>query len=160
MLAEDTETNGDKLDTEPGETADLTEQQRVGDFTDFMPLWCTTDASGVLMCPAGISLEMISEQHFTETQRLTGGIAEISEELGTFEGAVDTEPVETVITREESEITEGAIDTEPEEIAELNRWQAEVPESEPTPDDRIAELEAQNQVLTECLMEMSQIVYA
>ena len=35
----------------------------------------------------------------------------------------------------------------PEEIAELNRWQAEVPESEPTPDDRIAELEAQNQVL-------------
>lgn len=48
----------------------------------------------------------------------------------------------------------------PEEIAELNRWQAEAPESEPTPDDRIAELEAQNQVLTECLMEMSQIVYA
>ena len=48
----------------------------------------------------------------------------------------------------------------PEEIAELNRWQAEVPESEPTPDDRIAALEAQNQVLTECLMEMSQIVYA
>ena len=48
----------------------------------------------------------------------------------------------------------------PEEIAELNRWQAEVPESEPTPDDRIAELEAQNQVLTECLMEMSQIVYS
>ena len=47
-----------------------------------------------------------------------------------------------------------------EEIAELNRWQAEVPESEPTPDDRIARLEAQNQVLTECLMEMSQIVYA
>ena len=34
--------------------------------------------------PAGISLEMISEQHFTETQRLTGEIAEISEELGTF----------------------------------------------------------------------------
>ena len=27
-------------------------------------------------------------------------------------------------------------------------------------DARIAELEAQNQVLTECLMEMSQIVYA
>ena len=47
-----------------------------------------------------------------------------------------------------------------EEIAGLNRWQAEVPESEPTPDDRIAELVAQNQVLTECLMEMSQIVYA
>ena len=51
-------------------------------------------------------------------------------------------------------------DMSPEEIAELNRQQAEVPESEPTPDDRIARLEAQNQVLTECLMEMSQIVYA
>ena len=48
----------------------------------------------------------------------------------------------------------------PEEFAELNLWQAEVPELEPTPDDRIAELEAQNQVLIECLMEMSQIVYA
>lgn len=48
----------------------------------------------------------------------------------------------------------------PEEIAELNRWQAEAPEPVPTPDNRIAELEAQNQVLTECLMEMSQIVYA
>ena len=45
----------------------------------------------------------------------------------------------------------------PEEIAELNRWQAEVPESEPTPDDRIAELEAQNQVLTEFLAQMAQI---
>ena len=48
----------------------------------------------------------------------------------------------------------------PEEIAELSRQQAEAPEPVPTPDDRIAELEAQNQVLTECLMEMSQIVYA
>lgn len=50
--------------------------------------------------------------------------------------------------------------TSPEEIAELSRQQAEAPEPVPTPDDRIAELEAQNQVLTECLMEMSQIVYA
>lgn len=48
----------------------------------------------------------------------------------------------------------------PEEIAELSRQQAEAPEPVPTPDDRIAELEAQNQVLIECLMEMSQIVYA
>ena len=45
----------------------------------------------------------------------------------------------------------------PEEIAELNRWQAEVPESEPTPDDRIAELEARNQELTEFLEQMAQI---
>ena len=48
----------------------------------------------------------------------------------------------------------------PEEITELSRQQAEAPEPVPTQDDRIAELEAQNQVLTECLMEMSQIVYA
>ena len=51
-------------------------------------------------------------------------------------------------------------DMSPEEIAELERAIAEAPEPEPTPEDRIAELEAQNQVLTECLMEMSQIVYA
>ena len=31
---------------------------------------------------------------------------------------------------------------------------------EPTPEERMAELEAQNQMLTQCLMEMSQIVYA
>ena len=51
-------------------------------------------------------------------------------------------------------------DMSPEEIAEIERAIAEAPEPEPTPDDRLAELEAQNQVLTECLMEMSQIVYA
>ena len=51
-------------------------------------------------------------------------------------------------------------DMSPEEIAEIERAIAEAPEPEPTPADRIAELEAQNQVLTECLMEMSQIVYA
>ena len=48
----------------------------------------------------------------------------------------------------------------PEEIAEIERAIAEAPEPEPTPDDRIAELEAQKHGLTECLMEMSQIVYA
>ena len=47
-----------------------------------------------------------------------------------------------------------------EEIAELKRLQAEMPESEPTPEERLAELETQNQMLTQCLMEMSQIVYA
>ena len=31
---------------------------------------------------------------------------------------------------------------------------------EPTPEERLAELEAQNQMLTQCLMAMSQIVYA
>ena len=47
-----------------------------------------------------------------------------------------------------------------EEIAELERQQAELPEQEPSPEERLAELEAQNQMLTQCLMEMSQIVYA
>ena len=51
-------------------------------------------------------------------------------------------------------------DMSPEEIAEIERAIAEAPEPEPTPDDRMAELEAQNQVLTECLMEVSQSVYA
>lgn len=51
-------------------------------------------------------------------------------------------------------------DATPEEIAEFERQQAELPEPGPTPDERIAQLEAQNQMLTECLMEMSKIVYA
>ena len=45
----------------------------------------------------------------------------------------------------------------PEEVAELERAIAEAPEPEPTPDDRIAELEAQNQELTEFLNQMAQI---
>lgn len=51
-------------------------------------------------------------------------------------------------------------DMTPEEVAELERQQAEAPELQPTPEERISELEAQNQMLTECLIEMSQIVYA
>ena len=47
-----------------------------------------------------------------------------------------------------------------EEIAEMERIQEEMLEPEPTPEERLAELEAQNQMLTQCLMEMSQIVYA
>lgn len=47
-----------------------------------------------------------------------------------------------------------------EEIAALEQLAAEAPDPEPTPEERLAELEAQNQMLTQCLMEMSQIVYA
>ena len=47
-----------------------------------------------------------------------------------------------------------------EEIAALEQLAAETPVSEPTPEERLAELEAQNLMLTQCLMEMSQIVYA
>ena len=45
----------------------------------------------------------------------------------------------------------------PEETAERERAIAEAPEQEPTPEDRIAELEAQNQELTELLNQMAQI---
>ena len=51
-------------------------------------------------------------------------------------------------------------DATQEEIAEFERQQAELPEPEPSPEERLAELEAQNQMLIQCLMEMSQIVYA
>lgn len=47
-----------------------------------------------------------------------------------------------------------------EEIAEFERQKAEMPEPESSPEERLAELEAQNQMLIQCLMEMSQIVYA
>lgn len=47
-----------------------------------------------------------------------------------------------------------------EEITEMEKAQSEIPEPEPTPEERIAQLEAQNQMFAECLMEMSQIVYA
>ena len=45
----------------------------------------------------------------------------------------------------------------PEEVAEIERAIAEAPEPEPTPADRIAELEAQNQELAEFLAQMAQI---
>lgn len=51
-------------------------------------------------------------------------------------------------------------DATPEEITEMERQQAGLPEPEPTQEERLVELEAQNQMLTQCLMEMSQIVYA
>lgn len=44
---------------------------------------------------------------------------------------------------------------------EINiRKSEKIPKPEPSPEERLAELEAQNQMLTQCLMEMSQIVYA
>ena len=49
-------------------------------------------------------------------------------------------------------------DATPEEDAEQGPEEIQVPA--PTNEERIAELEAKNQMLTQCLMEMSQIVYA
>ena len=42
--------------------------------------------------------------------------------------------------------------------AQLDRMEAE--RNKPTTDERIAQLEAQNETLLECLLEMSEIVYA
>ena len=47
-----------------------------------------------------------------------------------------------------------------EEIEEFERQQAEITEPEPSTEERLEDLKAQNQMLTQCLMEMSQIVYA
>lgn len=53
------------------------------------------------------------------------------------------------------------MEASPEEEAKYRENQeTETSIPEPTPEQRISELEAQNQLLTECLMEMSQIVYA
>lgn len=50
-------------------------------------------------------------------------------------------------------------DMTPEEIAEMEKAQEEIPEPEPTPEERIRTLEEQNQMLTECLLEVSEQVY-
>lgn len=46
-----------------------------------------------------------------------------------------------------------------EEIAELERQAAEMPPPEPTPEERIAALEEQNEMLTECILELSELLY-
>jgi len=118
--SEEIEQSEGALDTAPDENIELDEQQRVGDFTDFMPLWCTSDGAGVLMCPEGLSLEMISEQHFSETQRLTDETVAAAEKIIQSTGAVDTEPSENVILAENSTTTEGEIDAAPAELIELS----------------------------------------
>lgn len=51
-------------------------------------------------------------------------------------------------------------DATDEEIAEMQKQQERLTEPEPTQEERIKELEAQNKMLIECLMEMSETVYA
>lgn len=123
------------LDTSPDEIVETVETQRVDSYTDFMPLWCTSDTSGVLMCPSGLSLDMISEQHFSEVERCEDTIrAEesitqstepmdtdssetlgLSENISTSEGELDTEQSERARVSESITQSEGAIDTENEE---------------------------------------------
>lgn len=47
-------------------------------------------------------------------------------------------------------------DMTPEEI---ERQVAEMPPTEPTPEERIAALEEQNEMLTECILELSELLY-
>lgn len=51
-------------------------------------------------------------------------------------------------------------DMTPEEEAEYLRSIADAPQPEPTLEEQVAELKAQNKMLLECLLEMSEIVYA
>lgn len=46
-----------------------------------------------------------------------------------------------------------------EEIAELERISEEMPPAEPTPEERISALEEQNAMLTECILELSELLY-
>lgn len=50
-------------------------------------------------------------------------------------------------------------DATPEEIAELERRVAELPETEPTIEEQLAALEAQNEMLIECILELSELLY-
>ena len=51
------------------------------------------------------------------------------------------------------------VDMTPEEIAEMEQQAAEMPHPEPTPEERIAALEEQNAMLTECILELSELLY-
>lgn len=51
-------------------------------------------------------------------------------------------------------------DATPEEEAEQARLDAEMPEPEQTPEERIEELEAKNEMLEECLIELANIIFA
>lgn len=50
-------------------------------------------------------------------------------------------------------------DMTPDEIAEQKRLAAEMPPAEPSPEERIAALEEQNEMLTECILELSELLY-
>lgn len=117
-LSEEIDTSNDRLDTMPEETINATETQRVEHYTDFIPLWCTSDASGVLMCPSGISLDMISEQHFAEVERYEETVR-AAESITQSSEQLDTDGGETLVLSENLDTSEGELDTEPSERAQL-----------------------------------------
>lgn len=78
--------------------------------------------------------------------------------IGSFEGGIEIEP---------NILPENFINEfEPEkylyingEIIENPDFEPYIPPEEPSVDEKISALEAQNQMLTDCLLEMSEIVY-
>lgn len=46
-----------------------------------------------------------------------------------------------------------------EEIAEIERQAADIPPAAPTAEERIAALEETNAMLTECILELSELLY-
>lgn len=46
------------------------------------------------------------------------------------------------------------------EVDDLENYSAEMPPAPPTDADRIAALEEQNEMLTECILELSELLYA
>lgn len=95
------------------------------------------------------AVEAVEEQWHYET------IAEYPNGGKDVEKIVDVPGVEEKDAWDEYEDILRYIPYTPEELAEM-----EAARNQPTQEERIAELENQNQMLTECLMEMSQIVYA
>ena len=117
--AESTTQTSGALDTSPDETVATRETQQVDSYTDFTPVWCTSDASGVLICPSGLSLEMISEQHFSEVERCEDTIR-ASESIAQSSEQLDTDGGETLAASETLNTSEGALDTEQSERAQLS----------------------------------------
>lgn len=75
------------------------------------------------------------------------------------EGNITSEEHEETRTREVPVMGMVYRDMTPEEIVEMEKAQADMPEPAPTPEERIRTLEEQNQMLTECLLEVSEQVY-
>lgn len=106
--------------------------------------------NGQLLAPGKVAQLM---QVSTKIERKTITVddyGETGEIIGSHTEVVEEEiPIMGIVYR----------DTTPEENAELERQAAEMPPSEHTPEDRIAALEEQNAMLTECILELSELLY-
>lgn len=92
------------------------------------------------------------ESKFIERQKWVIDIeaTETAEEVGHFETYTEVVPVMGMAYR----------DATPEEEAESERMAEEMPPIPKTAEEQIEELKAQNEMLTECLLELADIIYA